>query len=92
MTDMTMNIYVVYADDGDDYGENVYKLFIPGFDEDHVKGYLGKYNVGYIVKIQELEKPFISNEKVISALRNGGFGKFETDIISRALSIIDIAQ
>lgn len=87
-----MNIYVVYVDDGDEYGENAYKLFIPGFDEDHVAWFLGERNAGNIVKIQKLEKPFISNEKVVDALRRDGFGKFEIDVISRALFMVDITQ
>lgn len=87
-----MNIYVVYVDDGDDYGENVYKLFIPGFDEKQVENYIGRYNVGCIIKIQKLEKPFISNEKIGIALKKDGFGKFEIDVITRALSLVDIAQ
>lgn len=87
-----MNIYSVYVDDSDEYGESVYKLIIPAFDESQVREYLSDCNFKHIIMLKKLEKPFISNEKIIDALRRNGFGKFEIDVISRALAMIDIAQ
>lgn len=83
----TMKKYMVYIDDSKD----VFKCAIPAFDEKEAIEYVN--GNGEVIAIKDITNDYtISNEKVGEALKKYGFGDIETDLITRALSKLNIAE
>lgn len=82
-----MRIFAVYADDND----HVYKLFIPGENEEFAREYAN--GIGEIVMVKDVTDEFnISSYSVQRALTNHGFSEREIDVIVRALSFVGITE
>ena len=82
-----MKKYLVYMDDG----HNCFKLAIPADSVKAAKKYVA--GNGEIIKVTDVTEDYpISVEKVGEALLKAGFGEYETDFITRALTQINIAE
>lgn len=82
-----MKKYLVYMDDGCD----CFKLAIPADSVKAAKKYVA--GNGEIVKVTDVTAEYpISVEKVGEALLKAGFGEYETDFITRALTQINIVE
>ena len=84
---MTMKKFMVYLDDGKD----VFKCAIPAKDEKTAREYV-KGN-GEVIAIKDVTSDYpISAEKVGEALAKANFGKYEMDLIIRALQQMNICE
>ena len=82
-----MKKYLVYMDDG----HNCFKLAIPADSVKAAKKYVS--GNGEIIKVTDVTEDYpISVEKVGETLLKAGFGEYETDFITRALTQINIAE
>lgn len=86
-----MKVYKVYCDCG---GTDVFKEFIPAFNEESAAEYL-KGN-GEIVAVKEIEIPPFNSEEIAKALseykEGSAFCQYDIDVIIRALYQIGIAE
>lgn len=82
-----MKKYFVYLDDGD----NAYKVAVPADNEKAARAYAE--GNGEIIAAKDVTSDFqISNTKIAKALKDAGFGQYETDFVTRALYQIGIAD
>lgn len=82
-----MKKFMVYMEDRED----VFKVAVPADNEKSARKYVE--GNGDIIAVKDITSDYpISNEKIGEALRAAGFGKIETDLITRALYQIGIAD
>lgn len=76
-----MKVYRVYLEDPTT--EECFKTIIPAFSEELAMEYA--HGNGEVVAIKETTDYPISDSKLTDTLKNAGYGKAETQIITRAL-------
>lgn len=82
-----MRKYMVYFDDGN----NCFKECVPAENEKMAKQYFE--GNGEVVAIKDVTDDFTTSlERVADALKYAGFGKIETDLITRCLKINNICE
>ena len=72
-------------------GTDVYKIYVPSKTKKDAESYVR--GNGDVVRVREhqLVNP-ISIDKIVGALKTGGFGEMEVNLISRALSDCDFIE
>ena len=76
-----MKVYKVYLEDPTT--EDCFKTIIPAFSEELAMEYA--HGNGEVIAIKETTDFPISDSKLTDALKSAGYGKAETQIITRAL-------
>ncbi|HKL94895.1 MAG TPA: hypothetical protein VJ845_00550 [Haploplasma sp.] len=88
MKNLTMNVYEIIMESGD----SVYKVVVPAFNEKDACDFVQGNGEIVRIKLSEVYNDInkISNDKFIDALRLSQFGEMEINILSRALSQLNL--